>query len=244
MKVGPPSQSCSIGLVIVTSLSQADMDWWDLMSLRALSPAQLEAPHEDCPIRHKHRGKGKDFQELGQVFNWTATSDSGIGDLSGSCLEDVQVTLPQPLLPSELLNSGRSIGRTLAPYTKGSACRSALWRGRRHIVTGGNLSPHYVSQSSFRAAGPVSTLAVGVGGVRPSSSSGWRRGLGRQPGQGACLKVSLDTGNVEVCGCEVMGVGSVCHGVPSQPFSCCVHLFGPQLSNQVEISLKSKHQFP
>jgi hypothetical protein len=59
-----------------------------------------------------------------------------------SSVEDVQVALLQPLSPYELLKSGRSIGRTPAPYTKGSACRSALWRGRRQFVTGGSLHGH------------------------------------------------------------------------------------------------------
>jgi hypothetical protein len=62
-------------------------------------------------------------------------------------------------------------------------------------------------------------------------------GLGRPRGQGACLTVPLDLGNVEVCGCEAMGVGSVGLGVPSKPSSCCGHLFGPQLSSHVESSL-------
>jgi hypothetical protein len=77
----------------------------------------------------------------------------------------------------------------------------------------------------------------GLGEGQPSSPSGGGRVLGRQPGQGACLMVSLDIGNVEVCGCEVMVVGSVGLGVPSQPSSCWVHLFGPQLSKHVESSL-------
>jgi hypothetical protein len=62
-------------------------------------------------------------------------------------------------------------------------------------------------------------------------------GLGRPRGQGACLTVPLDLGNVEVCGCEAMGVGSVGLGVPSQPSSCGGHLFGHQLSSHVESSL-------
>jgi hypothetical protein len=98
-----------------------------------------------------------------------------------SSVEDVQVALLQPLSPYELLNSGRSIGRTPAPYTKDCVVgQHGEGEGRQFNISGG-ASPHYVSESSFRTAGLVSPLAVGVRNGRPSSPSGWGRGLGRQP---------------------------------------------------------------
>jgi hypothetical protein len=67
-----------------------------------------------------------------------------------------------------------------------------------------------------------------------AGGGGWAGSEGRAR---ACLTVSLDIGNVEVCGCEAMGVGPGGLGVPSQPSSCCVHHFGPQLSKHVQSSL-------
>jgi hypothetical protein len=98
-------------------------------------------------------------------------------------------------------------------------------------VTGGSPSPHYVSESSFRAAGPVSPLAVGVGGGATFIPFWLGEGLGRQRGQGRMSNASLDTGNVEVCRLMEMVIRSLDYGAPSQSSFCCVHLLDPNFPN-------------
>jgi hypothetical protein len=144
-ELGPPSYSCGIELVIVKFLSYSTMDCCNLRSLRALNQSKWMHGIRTTQWDMETEGKGQAWIMLGRTLTESLHRRSSRTDLQAvSSVEDVQVTLPQPLFPVNCETQADYKEDTGHPKTKDRACRSASWRGREAVCNWWFVTPHYV----------------------------------------------------------------------------------------------------
>jgi hypothetical protein len=185
-------------------------------------------------------GKGQAWIMLGRSFTESLHRRSSRTDLQAvSSVEDVQVTLPQPLFPMNCETQADYKEDGGHPKTRGRACRSASWRGREAICNWWFLTPRYVFLTP--PTGQVDWRwppALGVGSLWVAL---WLwEGTVRTGHMPNTLPSCRWHGGERVCGDgRIWG-----HALPRLPSSCRAHLFLPQLSKYLESTLSSNRASP